>query len=406
MDNTNDPYAFVPSTQPVQPDPATPLYPSHQSSTEVHAHNRPRRSKFRPGILILWLAAIAMIFAAGLLTGLRQEDRATTAQASSTPTPAANVENTTATRERVIAQVRPSVVQINVSNGNGGGGLGSGVVINAKGYIITNNHVVEGAQSMAVVFADGTTLPGQLVGTAPGDDLAVVKVDPSKTKLTVITLGDSSKVQVGQDVLAIGNPLGITQTVTAGIISALDRNVGENGTGGDVLPHTIQTDAAINPGNSGGALVDLRGELIGIPTLAAIDPEFKTPANGVGFAIQSNRVKFIAPQLIQYGRVQNTGRASLDIAGVSVDAALQQQYNLPTNHGVLVVSASPDGAAAKAGLKQNDIIVQIDNYAVTSTASLSDILINKKPGDTVTVKFYRGSQQQSVKLQLGELSAS
>ena len=387
MDNTNDPYMFVPPTQPNQ-----------QASSKRH--------RFRLGTFFLWFIAIALIFAAGLLTGSHQENRATTLRGNNTSTSTSNPENTTATRERVIAQVRPSVVQINVSNGNGAGGLGSGVVINAKGYIITNNHVVDGSQSIAVVFADGTILPGQLVGTAPSDDLAVVKVDPGKTRLTVIALGDSSKVQVGQDVLAIGNPLGITQTVTAGIISALDRNVGENGPGGDVLPHTIQTDAAINPGNSGGALVDLRGELIGIPTLAAIDPEFKTPANGVGFAIQSNRVKFIAPQLIQYGRVQNTGRASLDIAGVSVDTALQQQYNLPTNHGVLVVSTSPDGAAAKAGLKQNDIVVQIDNYGVTSIASLSDILINKKPGDTVTVKFYRGSQQQSVKLQLGELSAS
>ncbi len=278
-------------------------------------------------------------------------------------------------------------------------------MIDPKGYIITNNHVVEGAQSLVVVFANGTTLPGQQVGTAPNDDLAVVKVDPTKIKLTVISLGDSSKIQVGQDVLAIGNPLGITQTVTAGIISALDRNVGESGTGNDILPHTIQTDAAINPGNSGGALVDLHGELIGIPTLAAIDPEFKTPANGVGFAIQSNRVKFIAPQLIQYGRVQNTGRASLDIQATSVDATLQQQYNLPINHGVLVVSTSPDGAAAKAGIKQNDIIVQVDNYIITSIAGLSDVLLNKKPDDTVTVHFYRGTQQ-TVKLQLGEMPMS
>ena len=204
--------------------------------------------------------------------------------------------------------------------------------------------------------------------------------------------------------MAIGNPLGITQTVTAGIISALDRNVRE-GPNGTVLPHTIQTDAAINPGNSGGALVNLRGELIGIPTLTAIDPEFNTPANGVGFAIPSNRVKFIAPQLVQYGRVQNTGRAALDIQGVSVDASLQQQYNLPTDHGVLIVSTMPDGAAAKAGLKQNDIIVQMDNDVVTSITSLSDILLNKKPGDMVTVKFYRGQQEQSVKVELGELPA-
>ncbi len=388
MNNPNDPYMLIPPTQPT-PTPQ-PLNKSRQ--------------RFHPGKLLLWLVAIMMTFAAGLFTGSRQVNTGTTSHTSNTHISAPNSDDLAATREQVIAQVRPSVVQINVSKENGGGSLGSGVVIDPKGYIITNNHVIEGAQNITVAFANGTTLQGQLTGTAPTDDLAVVKVDPSQIKLTVIPLGDSSKVQVGQDVLAIGNPLGITQTVTAGIISALDRNVRE-GPNGTVLPHTIQTDAAINPGNSGGALVDLRGELIGIPTLTAIDPEFNTPANGVGFAIPSNRVKFVAPQLVQYGRVQNTGRAALDIQGVSVDASLQQHYNLPTDHGVLIVSTAPDGAAAKASLKQNDIIVQIDNDAVTSTTSLSDILLNKKPGDTVTVKFYRGQQEQSVKVQLEELPA-
>ncbi len=388
MNNPNDPRTSIPSIQPfLAPQPP----------------NKSRR-RFRPSRLLLWLVAFAMIFAAGVFTGSRQANTVTTSQVSNTHIPASN-NDLTATREQVIAQVRASVVQINVSKQNGESGLGSGVVIDSKGYIITNNHVIEAAQNIEVVFSNGTTLPGQLTGSAPGDDLAVVKIDPSKIKLTVITLGDSSKAQVGQDVLAIGNPLGITQTVTAGIISALDRNVSEGGPNGNVLPHTIQTDAAINPGNSGGALVDLRGELIGIPTLTAIDPEFKTPANGVGFAIPSNRVKFIEPQLIQYGRVQNTGRASLGIRGVSVDTFLQQQYNLPTDHGVLIVSTSPDGAAAKAGLKQNDIIVQLDNDQITSTTSLSDILLSKKPGDSVTVKFYRGQEQQAVKVELGELPA-
>jgi S1-C subfamily serine protease len=389
MNNPNDPHMFTSPTQPF----STPQPP-----------NQNRRG-FHPGKLILWLAAIAIIFAAGLFTGSRQTNTGTPSQTGNTSIPISNSNDLTTTREQVIAQVRPSVVQINVRNETGGGGLGSGVVIDPNGYIITNNHVIEGAQNIQVVFANGTTLPGQLTGAAPTDDLAVVKVDPNKIKLTVITLGDSSKVQVGQDVLAIGNPLGITQTVTAGIVSALDRNVSEGGPNANVLPHTIQTDAAINPGNSGGALVDLRGELIGIPTLTAIDPEFRTPANGVGFAIPSNRVKFIEPQLVQYGRVQNTGRAALDIRGVSVDKALQQQYNLPTDHGVLIVSTSPNGAAAKAGLQPNDIIVQLDNDEVTNTASLSDFLLNKKPGDTVTVKIYRGQQQLSVKGQLGELSA-
>jgi S1-C subfamily serine protease len=387
MDNPDDPHMFVePSSTPQPP-------------------NKSRRW-FHPRKLMLCLAAIVLIFAAGLFTGAQQAENGTALQVSNMHIVASSANDPAATREQVIAQVRPSVVQINVSKGDGGSALGSGVVIDPKGYIITNNHVIEAAQNIEVVFANGTTLPGQLTGAAPSDDLAVVKVDSGKVKLTVIPLGDSAKVQVGQDVLAIGNPLGITQTVTAGIVSALDRNVSEGGPNGTILPHTIQTDAAINPGNSGGALVNLQGELIGIPTLTAIDPEFNTPANGVGFAIPSNRVKFIEPQLIQYGHIQNTGRASLDIRSVSVDAFLQRQYNLPTDHGVLIVSTTPDGAAAKAGLKPNDLIVQLDNSEVTSTTNLSDILLSKKPGDNVTVKFYRGQQQQSARMQLGELPAS
>ena len=388
MDNLNSPYKPVPPIQPF----VTPEQPPNQ-----------KRRRSHPGRILLGLAAIAMIFALGLFTGSRQANTGTPTQVTNTPIIAPNGNDPATAREQIIAQVRPSVVEIKVSNGTGGGSLGSGVVIDPKGYIITNNHVIEGAQNIAVVFANGTTLPGQLAGAAPNEDLAVVKVDPSKIKLTVITLGDSSKVQVGQDVLAIGNPLGITQTVTAGIVSALDRNVSEGGANGTVLAHAIQTDAPINPGNSGGALVNLRGELIGIPTLTAIDPEFKTPANGVGFAIPSNRVKFIGHQLVQYGRVQNTGRAVLGIQGISVDKTLQQHYNLPIDHGVLIVSSSPEEAAAKAGLQTNDIIVQVDNSEVSNIATLSDILINKQPGDTVTVKFYRGQQQQSVKVQLGEL---
>src|SRR5256886_6735666 len=165
---------------------------------------------------------------------------------------------------------------------------------------------------MTVTLYDGTNTPAHLVGTAPADDLAVVKITPPSKGLTVATLGDSSKLKVGEDVLAIGNPLGITQTVTNGIISALGRNVDE-GQGSAIIPNAIQTDAPINPGNSGGALVDLQGNLIGIPTLTAIDPEFNAPANGVGFAIPSNRVNFIATQIIQTGKVTHTGRAALGV---------------------------------------------------------------------------------------------
>jgi len=208
-----------------------------------------------------------------------------------------------AVQEAVIAKVKPAVVQVDVTTQRTRA-IGSGVIIDRRGYIVTNNHVVAGAQSIEVVLYDGTHLSAQLVGADSADDLALLKVT-TQMNLTVATLGDSSKLQVGQDVVAIGSPLGFTQTVSHGIISALGRTVSE-GQGGATIPNAIQTDAAINPGNSGGALVDLQGDLIGIPTLGAIDPEYNTPANGVGFAIPANRVAFIVPQIIATGHVTHS----------------------------------------------------------------------------------------------------
>jgi len=153
-----------------------------------------------------------------------------------------------------------------------------------------------------VRLSNGTTEPAQLTGTDAADDLAVLKIAVPPAGLSVATLGDSAQLQVGQEVMAIGNPLGDTETVTNGIVSALKRSVSE-GQGGATIQNAIQTDAAINPGNSGGALVDLQGNVVGIPTLSAIDPEFKTPATGVGFAIPSNRVKSVVTQIIQTGSI-------------------------------------------------------------------------------------------------------
>jgi S1-C subfamily serine protease len=229
-----------------------------------------------------------------------------------------------------------------------------------------------------------------------------VKVTPPKTGLIVATLGDSSKSRVGQEVLAIGNPLGITQTVTNGIISALGRSVSE-GRNGATIPDAIQTDAPINPGNSGGALVDLQGNVIGIPTLAAIDPQFKTPANGVGFAIPSNRVQFTVPQLIETGKVTHTGRAALGVTVTSVDAQLSAQDNLAVDHGALIVNVAPDGPAAQARLQPGDVIVQIGDKAVDDVPSLGNALISKNPGERVSVQVYRGKQHLTVNVTLGEL---
>lgn len=378
----------------------------------------PRRpgGKMRTGAIVAPTLVLVLIFGVGLFAGW-QFGRSGTAianpssgslQTGSTPAatvPALTGNNLQAVREAVIAKVRPSVVEVNVSSSNGsGGGIGSGVIIDRRGYIVTNNHVVNGAQNIQVVLYNGTKLQAQLTGTDPADDLAVVKITPPSSGLTVATLGDSSKLQVGQDVLAIGNPLGITQTVTNGIISALGRSVNE-GQGGGTIPNAIQTDAPINPGNSGGALVDMQGNVIGIPTLTAIDPEFNTPANGVGFAIPSNRVAYIAPQIIANGSVTHTGRAYLGVSLADVDANLAAQQNLSVDHGALIVNVVSGAPAASAGLRAGDVIVQINNSPVNDTQSLSDILVNMNPGTTAAVKVYRGSQQLTFNVTLGELPA-
>lgn len=358
---------------------------------------------------------LAVVFGTGLFAGwvFGRGNTATVAPSSNSsglqsgPNPQATVpaltgNNIQTVREAVISKVSPAVVQINVTTSQGAA-IGSGVIIDQRGYIVTNNHVVNGASSIQVVLYDGTRATATLTGVDPADDLAVIKITPP-ARMAVASLGDSSKLVVGQDVLAIGNPLGITQTVTNGIVSALNRRVSE-GQGGATIPDAIQTDAPINPGNSGGALVDLQGNLIGIPTLTAIDPEFNAPATGVGFAIPVNRVKFIVPQIIQTGGVQHTGRAVLDVSVADVDSSVQQQYNLPVNHGVLIANVVSGGAADRAGLKAGDVIVKIDNTAINDTSSLGDALLTKNPGQTVTVTYYRSSQQQTAKVTLDELQA-
>lgn len=256
----------------------------------------------RVATVALLILLLAGIFSIGLFAGWQFSRTSGAAGSNSTSnTTTASVTATVETsQEAAIAKIKAAVTEIDVTT-QSGSAIGSGVIIDQRGYIVTNNHVVSGAQSITVVLADGTRLPAQLVGTDATDDLAVVKITTSQ-KLTVATLGNSSTLKVGEDVLAIGNPLGINESVTQGIISALGRTVSE-GSGGATITNAIQTDAAINPGNSGGALIDLQGNLIGIPTLGAIDTEFNTPANGVGFAIPSNRIAVVVPQLIATGHV-------------------------------------------------------------------------------------------------------
>jgi S1-C subfamily serine protease len=358
------------------------------------------RSGLRTTTIVVLIVLLAVVFGTGLFAGWVFWARSSGGtQPSSTAISPITTTGTTldALREAVVEKVRPTVVQINIVTSSGSG-LGSGVILDSRGYIVTNNHVIAGAQSIQVTLYDGTSLPAQLIGTDSLDDLAVIKIS-TNAKLAVATLGDSSKLEVGQEVLAIGNPLGITQTVTSGIVSALDRAV-------SIIPDAIQTDAAINPGNSGGALVDLSGKLVGIPTLSAIDPEFKTPANGVGFAIPSNRVSLIVPQLIQTGKVTHTGRAAMGVQITSVDATLASQNNLAVTSGALIVEVSSQSPADSAGIKPGDVIVQIGTHKVTNVASFVDVMLKYSPGEVVLISIYRGTAHLTIQVTLGEARTS
>ncbi len=407
------PYLAAPGQTPIPPHqamlestPTPPLAARPPLSAPQDAAPRNPRRWGTAIVLGLLLVVLNIGLFAGWQLGRSSATTTGTLQAgtnSTAPVPALSGNNTEAVREAVIAKVQPMVVQVNVTTSSGNQ-LGSGVIIDRRGYIITNNHVINGATSINVVLNDGRKLSAQLVGADATDDLAVLKITPPANGLTVAALGDSSKLQVGQDVLAIGSPLGFSQTVTNGIISALNRTASE-GQNGATLPNAIQTDAPINPGNSGGALVDLQGNLIGIPTLGAIDPEFRTPANGVGFAIPSNRVKLIAEQIINTGKVTHTGRAALGVSVISVNANLAAQDNLSVDHGALIASVVQNSAAAQAGLRAGDVIIQVGSQAVNDASSLGDALAAKNPGDTVAVTIMRGSQQLTVNATLGELQA-
>ncbi|TWG02606.1 S1-C subfamily serine protease [Streptomyces brevispora] len=299
--------------------------------------------------------------------------------------------------QAVIKNVLPSVVQIDASNS-----LGSGVVYDDKGHIVTNAHVIGKEQTFKVSSATGeNVLSASLVAAYPEQDLAVIKLDSVPKGLKPAKFGDSAEVAVGQIVLAMGSPLGLSSSVTQGIVSALGRTVSESSTGGGTgatIANMVQTSAAINPGNSGGALVNLDSEVIGIPTLAATDPEMGgSTAPGIGFAIPVSMVKTVADQIIKNGQVTDSGRAALDITGRTVvDSSYQPA-------GVALVSVSKGGAAEKAGLRVGDIITKLGDTPVTTITSLSEALASDKPGQRVTVTYVRSAAERTTEVTLGEI---
>jgi len=288
---------------------------------------------------------------------------------------------------KVVHDVSPSVVQIEDQ-----AGLGSGIVFDSKGDIVTNFHVVRGASSFTVTTSNGKRYSAKLVGTFEPDDLAVVRV--SGASLRPAQFADSSKLQVGDIAIAIGNPLGLRSSVTEGIVSAFRVGVAEGN--GVALPLMIQTSAPINPGNSGGALVDLEGRVIGIPTLAATDPELGGSAPGIGFAIPSNLVQDIARQIVKNGHVVDSHRAYLGI-----------RVGDTGGNGVYAGSVTAGGPAANAGLKAGDVIVSVNGRPTPTTDDLSSVLSQLRPGQKVPVVVqHQNGTKTTLQVTLGTFPGS
>lgn len=310
----------------------------------------------------------------------------------------------------VYEQSGPAVVQVTTTLSGDRRALGSGFVVDRDGHIVTNFHVVDGADQIQVSFSNRDTVEARLVGSDPATDLALLRVDLPAGSLKPLALADSDEVEVGEPVVAIGNPFGLERTVTAGIVSALQRAV--TSPSGNAIDHVIQTDAPINHGNSGGPLLDMRGRVIGVNS--QIETGGAGDGNvGIGFAVPSNTVSFVVAKLLADGEVE---RAFLGVAARPIEPELARTYDLPLRDGLLVETVTEGSGAAKAGIKGGDtpvvvagesytlggdVIVAVDGARLATIADLRDIVSSHAPGDTVSLQIYRGDKKMTLTVTLG-----
>ncbi|CCF83776.1 S1C family serine protease [Nitrolancea hollandica] len=332
---------------------------------------------------------------------------------STAPAPVATGDFQEAIRQ-VVQRVKPAVVQITSQQSQPGqfnepftvpSGVGSGIIYDNQGHILTNNHVVDGAQQFLVTLPDGRTFKdAKLIGNDPQTDLAVIQI--SGDNLPVAELGDSDQLQVGDWVVAIGNALGLPggPTVTQGVVSALDRTAQEPGDGtrssGPYLFGVIQTDAPINPGNSGGPLANLAGQVIGINTLVAGQAEPGVQAQGIGFAISMATAKPIADELVANGKVVHP---YMGIGYVPLNPGSAAQMSVSNEHGALVQRIEPNSPASQAGVQARDVITEIDGQELKDESALPKTVSSHKPGDKITLTVIRDGKSMQIPLTLGEM---
>lgn len=321
----------------------------------------------------------------------------TTSSAASSTTASAIDQAT----EQAYTTASKSVVYI-VSQGVG---TGSGIVYDSKGDIVTNDHVISGASSISVTLSDGKTYQATVVGTDVADDLAVIHINASS--LTPATFATAGSYQAGETVLAIGNPLDLKASVTSGLISGVHR--AEQEPNGAYLNDAIQTSAPINPGNSGGALVTLDGVVVGMPTMVQTSASDGSTVQDVGFAIPSERITYLANQIIATGKVTHTGRPYLGISPSDASGHSSgpfQGSDTTSTSGAVVSQVAPSGPAAKAGIQQGDVITKADGTSISDAQDLLTILATKKPGDQITLTLDRNGSTLTATATLGELPAS